>query len=74
MTTQATYLDYDVAGSVSAPNRVPDVTWDFWVIKLMAVTMGETAADFLAVNLGIGLTTTTLLMTGVLAATTASTV
>ena len=68
MTTEATYLDYDVAGPVSAPNRVPDVTWDFWVIKLMAVTMGETAADFLAVNLGFGLTTTTLLMTGVLAA------
>ncbi|RUW86565.1 MAG: hypothetical protein E5W63_18580, partial [Mesorhizobium sp.] len=35
-------------------NRVPDVTLDFWLIKLMAVTMGETAADYLAVNLGLG--------------------
>ncbi|AEH85409.1 membrane protein [Mesorhizobium opportunistum] len=49
-----------------AHNRVPDVTLDFWLIKLMAVTMGETAADYLAVNLGLGLTVTSLIMTGVL--------
>ena len=47
-------------------NRVPRVTLDFWLIKLMAVTMGETAADYLAVNLGLGLTATSLLMAGVL--------
>src|SRR5215470_4135087 len=47
-------------------NRVPKVTFDFWLIKLMAVTMGETAADYLAVNLGLGLTVTSLIMTGVL--------
>lgn len=47
-------------------NRVPEVTVDFWLIKLMAVTMGETAADFLAVNLGLGLTATTGLMVVVL--------
>lgn len=50
----------------STPNRVPAVTVDFWLIKLMAVTMGETAADFLAVNLGLGLTMTSLLMGAVL--------
>jgi uncharacterized membrane-anchored protein len=47
-------------------NRVPKVTLDFWFIKLMAVTMGETAADYLAVNLGLGLTATSAIMTGVL--------
>ncbi|MDW5317573.1 hypothetical protein [Rhizobium sp. PL01] len=47
-------------------NRVPDVTVDFWLIKLMAVTMGETAADYLAVNLGLGLTATTVIMSAVL--------
>lgn len=47
-------------------NRVPKVTVDFWLIKLMAVTMGETAADYLAVNLGFGLTATSLIMTAVL--------
>ncbi|TPN25624.1 hypothetical protein FKO01_26630 [Mesorhizobium sp. B2-3-3] len=54
--------------NIAAPsqNRVPEVTVDFWLIKLMAVTMGETAADYLAVNLGLGLTVTSLIMTGVL--------
>ncbi|WP_032936131.1 membrane protein [Mesorhizobium sp. WSM3626] len=52
--------------AVPSPNRVPDVTLDFWLIKLMAVTMGETAADYLAVNLGLGLTVTSLIMAGVL--------
>ncbi|RWD69409.1 hypothetical protein [Mesorhizobium sp.] len=47
-------------------NRVPDVTLDFWLIKIMAVTMGETAADYLAVNLGLGLTVTSLIMSGIL--------
>lgn len=50
----------------SAPNRVPEVTVDFWLIKVMAVTMGETAADYLAVNLGLGLTVTSLIMAGIL--------
>ncbi len=35
------------------------------MIKLLAVTMGETAADFLNVNLGYGLTATSILMAGV---------
>jgi len=51
-----------------SPNRVPNVTVDFWLIKLLAVTMGETAADYLAVNLGLGLTVTSLIMTAILAA------
>ena len=54
------------APAAVAFNRVPKVTADFWLIKLMAVTMGETAADYLAVNLGFGLTATSLIMTAVL--------
>ncbi|TCL69433.1 hypothetical protein [Rhizobium sp. BK251] len=50
-----------------ALNRVPRVTVDFWLIKLMAVTMGETAADYLAVNMGLGLTATSVIMTAILA-------
>jgi uncharacterized membrane-anchored protein len=48
-------------------NRVPSVTADFWLIKLMAVTMGETAADYLNVQMGLGLTATSLIMSGILA-------
>jgi uncharacterized membrane-anchored protein len=50
------------------PNRVPQVTVEFWLIKLMAVTMGETAADFLAVNLGLGLAATSAITAVLLAA------
>src|SRR3954454_13463163 len=40
-------------------NKVPEVTIYFWVIKIMCTTVGETAADYLNVNLGLGLTNTT---------------
>ncbi|CAN7635420.1 hypothetical protein LJR098_006123 [Rhizobium sp. LjRoot98] len=54
------------ASSFLPENRVPEVTVEFWLIKLMAVTMGETAADYLAVNLGFGLTVTSIFMTAIL--------
>jgi uncharacterized membrane-anchored protein len=40
-------------------NKVPEVTFYFWVIKIMCTTVGETAADYLNVDLGFGLTNTT---------------
>ena len=40
-------------------NKVPEVTLYFWVIKVLCTTVGETAADFLNDNLGLGLTNTT---------------
>ncbi|MED4750787.1 hypothetical protein [Brevibacillus choshinensis] len=47
-------------------NKVPEVTIFFWIIKIMATTVDETAADFLTVNLGWGLTNTTLVMSALL--------
>lgn len=44
-------------------NKVPEVTIFFWLIKIMATTVGETAADFLNENVGLGLTVTSVLMT-----------
>src|SRR5262245_19437248 len=49
-------------------NRVPEVTIFFWIIKVLATTVGETAADFLNDNLGLGLTGTSLVMAALLAA------
>src|SRR3954467_2106180 len=40
-------------------NKVPEVTFYFWVIKILCTTVGETAADYLNDNLGFGLTNTT---------------
>ncbi len=43
-------------------NKVPEVTIFFWIIKILATTVGETAADFLNTNLKLGLTGTSLTM------------
>jgi uncharacterized membrane-anchored protein len=48
-------------------NKVPEVTVYFWAIKVLCTTVGETAADFLNVNLNFGLTGTSL-VTGLLLA------
>ena len=48
-------------------NKVPEITVYFWVIKILATTVGETAADFLNTNLNLGLTGTTLATSVVLA-------
>ena len=48
-------------------NKVPEVTLYFWIIKILATTVGETAADFLNFNLKWGLTSTTYFMGGLLA-------
>lgn len=48
-------------------NRVPEVTFYFWLIKILATTVGETAADFLANTLSFGLATTSYVMSGILA-------
>ena len=43
-------------------NKVPQITIFFWIIKILCTTVGETAADFLNQNLGLGLTNTTYIM------------
>ncbi|SDO33671.1 Uncharacterized membrane-anchored protein [Klenkia soli] len=43
-------------------NKVPEVTIWFWVIKILATTVGETAADYLNGTLGFGLTGTTVVV------------
>lgn len=48
-------------------NKVPEVTLSFWVIKIMSTTVGETFADFLAVDVGWGLVITSAFMAVLLA-------
>ncbi|MFM0631784.1 COG4705 family protein [Paraburkholderia xenovorans] len=49
-------------------NKVPEVTPSFWIIKIMSTTVGETGADFLAVNAGFGQGVTRAVMAALLAA------
>ncbi len=47
-------------------NRVPEVTAVFWIIKVLATTVGETGADFLNMDLKLGLSNTSSIMSGIL--------
>jgi len=49
-------------------NKVPEVTIYFWVIKILCTTVGETASDFLAGKVGLGLTKTTFITSALLIA------
>jgi uncharacterized membrane-anchored protein len=60
-----------MAVSVAAPVRswltkVPAITATFWVIKVLSTTIGETFADFLSVNVGLGTAVTDAMMLTVL--------
>lgn len=47
-------------------SRVPEITIYFWIIKVLATTVGETAADYLSATLNLGLGGTSLIMSGIL--------
>lgn len=47
--------------------RVPEVTLVFWSIKTLSTTIGETGADFLAFDLGLGMPLTALVTAGLMA-------
>lgn len=49
-------------------SKVPEITLSFWIIKIMSTTVGETGADFLAVNAGWGQGVTRTVMAALLAA------
>jgi uncharacterized membrane-anchored protein len=51
--------------TLAAFNKVPIA---FWLIKILSTTVGETVADFLAVQVGLGASVTTAIMVAILAA------
>lgn len=53
-------------GLVASLNKVPIVTFGFWIIKIMSTTVGETGADYLAVNAGFGKGVTSAAMAAIL--------
>jgi uncharacterized membrane-anchored protein len=43
-------------------SKVPEITVFFWIIKILATTVGQTVADFLSETVGLGLTLTTVVV------------
>ena len=56
----------DTHNSATLSTKVPLVTLYFWIIKIMATTVGETAADFLNFDMKLGLVKTSWLMAALL--------
>lgn len=52
--------------TVKMLNKVPEVTIYFWIIKILATTVGETAADFLSTTLNLGLSITSYITAALL--------
>src|SRR5881227_4064956 len=49
-------------------NKVPEVTIWFWLIKILCTTVGESFADWINMQLGVGLVATAVIFTVVFAA------
>ncbi len=50
---------------MTTSNKVPNVDVFFWIIKILATTVGETAADFLSQRLHLGLVVTSFVMSAI---------
>jgi len=50
--------------AVYALNKVPAATLAFWVAKVLATTLGETAGDAVSMTLGLGYAVSSLLFLG----------
>ncbi|MET8085816.1 hypothetical protein [Micromonospora sp. NPDC005237] len=61
-------MEYLATRSRGWLTKVPAITATFWVIKVLSTTIGETFADYLSVNVGLGPLVTTAVMIAVLAA------
>ena len=56
--TELTAMPEPTSLTKAVLNKVPQVTIWFWIVKVMATTVGETGADLLTTNLHLGLTVT----------------
>ena len=50
-------------------NKVAEITFAFWVMKICATTLGETAGDLLSMTLNVGYALSTLILLGIFVAT-----
>jgi uncharacterized membrane-anchored protein len=50
-------------------NKVPQITLAFWIMKICATTLGETAGDLLSMTLNVGYALSTLVLIGIFLAT-----
>jgi uncharacterized membrane-anchored protein len=47
-------MDAPVSGDTWNASKVAEITLAFWIMKILATTLGETAGDFISMTLGLG--------------------
>jgi len=56
----------DRNGTVEAtPSKVPEVTLTFWLIKILATTLGETGGDAVSMSLNLGYVLSSIIFIGI---------
>ncbi len=56
-------MQRSISGSI-VQSKIPEVTFLFWVMKISATTLGETAGDLLSMTLNIGYAISSLILIG----------
>src|ERR1035437_9589597 len=51
--------------NTSAISKVPEVTLFFWIIKILATTLGETGGDAVSMTLNLGYLVGTIIFAGI---------
>ena len=46
-------------------SKLPDITLAFWIMKICATTLGETAGDLLSMTLKVGYAASSMLLVGI---------
>src|SRR5580692_1215413 len=49
---------------VNGASKIPQITFAFWVMKICATTLGETAGDLLSQTLNVGYAVSSLILIG----------
>jgi uncharacterized membrane-anchored protein len=49
-------------------SKVPEVTLVFWIIKILATTLGETGGDAVSMSMNLGYAVSSLIFTGIFVA------
>src|SRR5213080_4744279 len=60
---------YQAADEADVLSKVPQVTFAFWLIKILATTLGETGGDALSMSLKLGYAVSSLIFLGFFAIT-----
>ena len=61
LSTKMIRNDDSRVGQADALSKVPQVTFAFWVVKILATTLGETGGDALSMTLKLGYAVSTLI-------------